>query len=461
MEVAACPKVLLLDEPTSGLDTVSCDDLFELLQLIKRSAAGPVTIIMVIHQPSHELFEKIDHVFFLTPLCCLAYQGPREQAKEYLAKQIFRNAQDCPPPRHNDSDTCFIMLTKAQEHIDNHSVDDEPVAQPLPTYSLFSRAWYPFVYVLLRSLRQTYLRGAIAEAAYLLAYFLLGTCLGYLFENKQQGECSIEILNTIYFLISLAFGILTCISSQRLFGVETTDHTFERESRNYFHPFQYWLAKSLVDIFRLIFYPLLFLSMLYIEVVPRGPFSYYFGVIILLSFVCSGIGQLTSVIFDRTEYAYLAGTIVALLSCLLSGFSPRKKDLGRGEGFVTISFSRHVQHLLFRHETALYAPGGSNTNHIWAAQVEFFRNFYEFKDNENPYFWLIFIGIVLRVLTFVCLYGKSEYRSKIRFHVSNAIPTLKGLLSCQPCRGRMKKSEPVSKKYSKQEDEDEDNDGDM
>ncbi|CAF1123194.1 unnamed protein product [Rotaria sordida] len=67
MEVAACPKVLLLDEPTSGLDTVSCDDLFDLLQLIKYSAAGPVTIIMVIHQPSQELFEKIDDIFFLTP----------------------------------------------------------------------------------------------------------------------------------------------------------------------------------------------------------------------------------------------------------------------------------------------------------------------------------------------------------------------------------------------------------
>ena len=67
MEIVACPKVLLLDEPTSGLDTVSCDDLFDLLQLIKHSAAGSVTIIMVIHQPSHELFEKIDDVFYLTP----------------------------------------------------------------------------------------------------------------------------------------------------------------------------------------------------------------------------------------------------------------------------------------------------------------------------------------------------------------------------------------------------------
>jgi hypothetical protein len=296
--------------------------------------------------------------------------------------------------------------------------------------------WSPFFYVFSRSVRQIYLRGAAAEAAYLSAYFLLGACVGYLFENKQQATCDIAVLPTIYFLMSLSFGILTCISSQRLFGVETTDQTFERESRNYFHPFQYWLAKSLVDVFRMLFYPLLFLSMLFIEVVPRGPFSYYYGVMVLLSFVCSGIGQLTSVIFNRTEYAYLGGTIVALLSCLLSGFSPRKSDLGRGQFITLFSFSRHVQHLLFRHETALYVTGVPQNTHIWSSSVEILRQFYSFEDTEDPYFWLIFIGIVLRVLTFLCLYAKSEYRSKARFYMTHAIPTLKSFFTFESCRER-------------------------
>jgi len=125
-------------------------------------------------------------------------------------------------------------------------------------------------------------RGALAEVGYLLAYFFLGTCIGFLFRNQQQDGCDIKNLPTIYFLISLAFGMLTCISSQRLFGVETINKTYERESRNYFHPIQYWLAKSLIDIFRLIFYPLFFLCILYIQIVPRAHFHpilvlcYYF-----------------------------------------------------------------------------------------------------------------------------------------------------------------------------------------
>lgn len=69
------------------------------------------------------------------------------------------------------------------------------------------------LYLLLRSMKQIYIRGAIAEAAYMVSYFLLGACVGYLFENKQQGTCDIQVLPTIYFLMSLSFSILICISS--------------------------------------------------------------------------------------------------------------------------------------------------------------------------------------------------------------------------------------------------------
>ncbi|CAF3141871.1 unnamed protein product [Rotaria sp. Silwood2] len=442
MEIVACPKVILLDEPTSGLDTVSCDHLFDLLQLIKYSEAGPVTIIMVIHQPSQELFHQIDDIFFLTPHCCLAYQGPRDKAKEFLSEKIFGDSSQVPSSRHNDCDTCFIMLTEAPDYIKNHTIEDEIINQPLNTYSWKRRWCLPFFYVMSRSMRQIYVRGAMAESAYMLAYFLLGACVGYLFENKQQGTCDIQVLPTIYFLMSLSFGILTCISSQRLFGIETANKTFERESRNYFHPFQYWLAKSLVDIFRMIFYPLLFLSMLYIEVVPRGPFSYYLGMMILLSFVCSGIGQLTSVIFNRTEYAYLAGTIVALLSCLLSGFSPTKADLGQGEFIVTLSFSRHVQRVLFRHETSFYVKSFNvNETHIWSSQVKFLEKNFSFNDSENPFFWLIFIGFVLRAITFLFLYAKSEYRSTARFRVTHIGPTIQSFFRCEPCRDKASRDE--------------------
>jgi len=434
MEVAACPKVLLLDEPTSGLDTASCDDLFDLLELIKYSEDGPVTIIMVIHQPSYELFQRIDDIFFLTPRCCLAYQGPREHALQNLKRVMFENdPARCPPARQNESDTCFIMLTKAPDYVRNHKQESEIRDQFLYTYSWQRRVFLPFFYVMSRTIKQIYIRGVIAEAIYISAYFLLGACLGYLVETKRQPPCGIEMWVTIYFLISLAFGILTCISSQRLFGVEIIDKTYERESRNYFHPFQYWLAKSVIDLFRLVVYPLVFLSMLYIQVVPRTPFWFFYCIMLLLSFACTGIGQLCSVIFSRTEHAYLGGTIIALLSCLLSGFSPKKSDLSPIDFVTVFSFSRHIQNLLFRYESELYLLNAPNEQHYWYGPVFAIRTHYSFTESEYPKVLLVIIGVVLRLITFIILYIKSEYRSKHRFHITHALPILKSVFTCEGC----------------------------
>jgi len=218
--------------------------------------------------------------------------------------------------------------------------------------------------------------------------------------------------------------------------VEIADKTFERESRNYYHPFQYWLAKSLVDIFRMIVYPLLFLSLLYVEIVPRGSFSFYVSVMVLCSFLCSGIGQFVSVIFNRTEYAYLAGTIIALLSCLLSGFSPTKDELYQAGFIVVLSFSRHVQSLLFRYESNLYLEGFESKDHIWGTPVEGISTNFDFNNSENPRLWMILIGFFLRALTFVFLYGKSEYRSKIRFKMTNLLQKLTSFFRCASCKSR-------------------------
>jgi hypothetical protein len=177
--------------------------------------------------------------------------------------------------------------------------------------------------------------------------------------------------------------------------------------------------------------------MLYIQIVPRGPFTFYLGIMILLSFVCSGIGQFASVIFNRTEYAYLGATIIALLSCLLSGFSPRKSELGSAKIFVTFSFSRHIQHLLFRDETSFYVQKvAEGQHHFWSGQIEALRTFYSYNDSENPYFWLIAMGLFLRFVTLIVLYIKSEYRSERRFCITHSIPILRSILCCESCRRR-------------------------
>ncbi|CAF1016967.1 unnamed protein product, partial [Didymodactylos carnosus] len=104
VEMIACSKVLLLDEPTSGLDSVICDRLFDLLDTIKLNQLCHVNIIMIIHQPSAELFERIDHLILLTPGCYLAYQGERHQAFAHLRDPIDKGEINLEP---KDKDKIF------------------------------------------------------------------------------------------------------------------------------------------------------------------------------------------------------------------------------------------------------------------------------------------------------------------------------------------------------------------
>ncbi|CAF1135446.1 unnamed protein product, partial [Didymodactylos carnosus] len=417
MEIAACPKLLLLDEPTSGLDSFICEKLFSLLSLIKHSQDGPVNIIMVIHQPGQELFNQIDHVLFFTPKCYLAYQGRRTDALTFLKKKSRMDISDA-IPLLNTCDECIYTLRHYPDI--NHYVEttDEFVLNPLssslcscPTLNVIFK---PIVYLIYRTMTQLCYRNCCTEVIYAISYFILGLIVGILFDIETQ-SCNINVVPSIYFMISLAFGAATCVSSQRLFGVEIVNQTFVRESRNYYHPVQYWIAKTIVSSLYIVLYPVLFLTLLHIEIQPRASFNQYYSVLLLMSFSCSGIGQLVSVFFNRTEDSYLAGTIIALISCLISGFNPTKNGPHAIKGAVYLSYSRHVQRQLFIFDMEKYIQNNNTTNNLWHTQIEQLRRYYSYNDDEHSVLSLLIIGTLCRLLTIAFLYAKSEYRSIWRY----------------------------------------------
>ncbi|CAF1477787.1 unnamed protein product, partial [Didymodactylos carnosus] len=226
--------------------------------------------------------------------------------------------------------------------------------QPLLSTHCNESILKPIEYVIRRTFRQLIIRNYTIESIYCIAYFILGMLIGKLFNNQTQSH-EIAIFPSIYFMISLSFGVAICISSQHLFGIETINGTYIRETHNHYHPLQYFIAKTVIDTLHLFIHPLLFLSMLYIEIEPRASFLSYHIVVCLISFSCSGIGELVSVIFPLTEYSYLAGTLIALISCLVSGFSPPKNEYQHASWIIYSSYSRHAQNLLFLYDTHQYS----------------------------------------------------------------------------------------------------------
>jgi len=75
------PQVVMLDEPTSGLDSLTSIVIVNHLSMLAKEKGR--TIIMTIHQPSTEIFNKFDKLIIMAK-GRLIYQGPSNRALEYF-----------------------------------------------------------------------------------------------------------------------------------------------------------------------------------------------------------------------------------------------------------------------------------------------------------------------------------------------------------------------------------------
>ena len=81
MEMVSSPSVLFLDEPTSGLDSTTS---FELVEALKVLASKGTNILVVLHQPSYQLFELFDDCLLLGKGGSTVYLGESAQCLEYF-----------------------------------------------------------------------------------------------------------------------------------------------------------------------------------------------------------------------------------------------------------------------------------------------------------------------------------------------------------------------------------------
>ncbi len=99
MELVNQPKILIIDEPTSGL---SSSDSLGLIQRLRKLAKDPerrMMVIMIIHQPSSDIFKLIDRLLLLDRKGHGVASGPRDEvvrmAGGLLGRDIRTACQTC------------------------------------------------------------------------------------------------------------------------------------------------------------------------------------------------------------------------------------------------------------------------------------------------------------------------------------------------------------------------------
>lgn len=101
IELAAAPMALFLDEPTSGLDATSASSIMMTLKALSRLG---ITIVAIIHQPRHEIFEALDFIH-LMGAGRVIYSGKEDDVQPY-----FEQCGYSFPKRANPADTIMDII---------------------------------------------------------------------------------------------------------------------------------------------------------------------------------------------------------------------------------------------------------------------------------------------------------------------------------------------------------------
>jgi ABC-type multidrug transport system ATPase subunit/pSer/pThr/pTyr-binding forkhead associated (FHA) protein len=137
MELVTDPVILFLDEPTSGLAADDTTALINLLHELTRKTGK--TIVMTIHQPAKDEFEKFNLCFIMGYGGIPTYYGPTGEASYGFFRSITERMGQ---PRHVDNPRdMFDMLNVRERAVHEEMKKKDPSVPKTPARLEAARAW--------------------------------------------------------------------------------------------------------------------------------------------------------------------------------------------------------------------------------------------------------------------------------------------------------------------------------
>ena len=130
IQILTNPRILLVDEPTSGLDAFTASSIIELLQ---RLASEGRTVIMAIHQPRSDIFQRFGTVLLLARGGFPIYFGAAGGMIGYFKDQGY----NCPSDT-NPADFVLDTISTGIKKRQHSAVDVDTVVQQLHNRFVFN-----------------------------------------------------------------------------------------------------------------------------------------------------------------------------------------------------------------------------------------------------------------------------------------------------------------------------------
>lgn len=319
LELINDPDIIFLDEPTSGLDSYNA---FNVMNLLKKLTNLNKTVITILHQPTSEVFESIDHLIILNDgdICYCNKRNlviPRLQ-KINLECPIYTNPADFLFRKILSNERNFQLFKQNKIHyllppeVNNHR-------------KKMNNTGNSFIYetkiLLERNIRELF-RDRISFKFKIIQAIFLSMFLSLIFFKLDYSQTSIQNRIGITFYLS----INTFMSS-----VYGTLHTFFHKKTIFFREYQsrwynfnsYFISKIIADMPLNLIISILMTSIIYFWVGLQNNADKYFTFlgIIIMSTSCGNIlGTFISSLFDYFYIAMIFVPTIMMPMLLFSGF---------------------------------------------------------------------------------------------------------------------------------------------
>ncbi|CAG8529734.1 4190_t:CDS:10, partial [Dentiscutata heterogama] len=362
-ELLTEPSVILLDEPTSGLDSSLALDLVQTLKELAKKQRK--TIIMVVHQPSSQVFELFDRLLLMAD-GQVAYFGDSADIVDYLANEGFV----C-HPNFNPADYMLELLnnpTAKQKLITTHanSIQSDSSGKLVvekcfkrPTSSDDSRItgsskhkWEAtFLQQLMilteRSFKQR--SKVVLSKLNFTQIFSLAIINCLIWFRMPYTEASLPDRYGMIFFTTTFWIFFASMITITAFPLDFDILSKERQSRSY-RLLSYFLSKQIAELPLLVVFPILYMCIVYwtVGLIPSASsFFAYMATAILTVFTAQSFGYLSGAAFMDVQSATLACTLFMLASMLLGGFYIRNLPFGllwlKYASFIFYSYSIMMQ----------------------------------------------------------------------------------------------------------------------
>lgn len=332
MELINDPDILIIDEPTSGL---SSQDSLALIQQLRRIANSGKVVIIIIHQPSSDIYKLFDRVLLLDKKGHCLYSGKAmEVMRHFVADAECSSCGSVFPEKLLAAvEDREDWLTQAQQFSTQFSNVPLPSESDIPRDPLL-RSPFRALGDLLALMKRQWLIRSRDRMSQLITYAappLLGLLIASVFKATPEGENYSFAANALYpqalFLMIIGATFLGMVST--IFEVIKDRDTFDRERQRGLSPGAYYFSElAVASVVCAVQSALLTLSaMLLLDAWEL--FWPTLLVIYLVQLISVCIGLLLSTLFATPIGAYNVIILVLIPQIILGGAMLPYKDMGK------------------------------------------------------------------------------------------------------------------------------------